>query len=117
MLILGVYKAVYAVSKAKLLSLIVAIVYLTVLNMTLLYGLGYLLEDWLPVTAHLHKLFHFPVILATIVLMLGLSYYLSPSLNTITKETKKGISVTPIVVYTAISVLVYLYSKFYDKIF
>ena len=115
-LIIDVYRAIYYVTGAKGLSLGVAIVYVSALNMIVLYGLGLLLEGWLP-TSIVHKLFAFPYYFVTGAAMLGGMIWIRPPMKNITKEAKKATDYTFIIVYTVAAVFAFLYIKYADKIF
>jgi hypothetical protein len=83
----------------------------------MLYGLGILLEGWLAFTSIVHTLFHFPIILGTILVMLAINFSVAPPLSAIAKEGKKIKKFAPIVSYTILGVLVFLYAQYCDKIF
>lgn len=116
-LIAGIYNLVYRATGIKPIAFVFALVYVSLLNLVLLYGFSLLMKDLFPFVGLLTPLFRFPIIIGTLALMLGLTFWLMPSWETITKEGKKVKKYTPIIVYTAVALLIFAYSKYSDKIF
>jgi hypothetical protein len=116
-LIAGVFQLIYRITGVKVLAYFAALAYMTVLHLTIFYGMGLLLEDWLPMASIVHTLFRFPLILGTILIMLAINVWFAPSLENITKEGKKIRKFSPIILYSLLSLVVFLYARFYDKIF
>ncbi len=116
-IIIDIYKVVYRFTGIKLLALIFSLVYITALNLVMIYGLGLLLEGWLSFMSIIHKLFAFPFIYVTSLFILGITYWLMPPLQSITKEMKKASSPVALIVYTLCSIVLFVYIKMGDKIF
>ena len=68
-------------------------------------------------TSIILELFNFPYIFGTFIAMVALNFILSPSINSVSAEKKKKMDYGPIILYTAISVLLFVYTIFCDKIF
>ena len=115
-LIVSIYRLVYNITRFKLFSFVVAIAYITLLNLVMVYGLGLLLEGWMP-TSIVHKLFAFPLIIFTTGLMTYLIYKATPPRKSISKDAKKTTSYTAILVYTGLCALIFAYIKYNDKVF
>ena len=64
-LIIDIYRIVFRLTGAKLLAIGVGLVYMTLLNLVMIYGLGLLMEGWLPFMSIVHKLFAFPFYIVT----------------------------------------------------
>ena len=114
-LIVAVYRLVYNVTRFKLFSLVVAIAYISLLNLIMIYGLGLLVEGWLP-TSIVHKLFAFPYIIFSALLMTYLIYRATPNRKNLSKDAKKVTKYTAVIIYTALCILVLVYVKYQDKI-
>ncbi len=96
-------------------SVVVALIYVTILNMMVLSGLSLLMLGWMP-TAFIHKLFTFPYYFFSGALLLGLMIRYKPAKKIISKEAKKTKDYTFIVVYTLAAILLCLYVTYGDKI-
>ena len=115
-LITSVYRFIYNITRFKLFSLVIAIAYVALLNLVMMFGLGIMLEGWMP-TSFVHKLFAFPYIIFTAALMTYLIYRATPAKKTLSKDAKKAQSYTPILVYTALCIIVFIYIKYGEKVF
>lgn len=116
-LITSVYRFIYNLTRFKLFSLVIAIAYVSLLNLVMTYGLSLMLRDWLTPLGFLLKLFSFPVIIFTTGLMVYLVYRATPAKKTLAKDAKKSQSYTAILVYTGLCILVWVYIKYNDKVF
>jgi hypothetical protein len=113
----AIYSITYRVTRVKSLAFGLAIAYVSALNLTILYGLSLLTQDLFPIAAALSLLFKLPYLIGTILAMNALMFWLNPSSSVIGKEAKKIKKYTPLVVYTLVAVLVFVYSRYSDKIF
>ena len=114
-LIIDVYRFVYRISGAKGFSVIIAVIYLTILNMVMLYGLGALMVGWMP-TKFIASLFVFPYYFLTAGLMLFLTIKYKPTKKAIAKEAKKTKDYTFIIVYSLAALILFLFMKYGSKI-
>lgn len=106
----SVFQVLYSMTGLKSLSYGVALVYMTILNMIMINGLSVLMQDIIPGIGQLHRLFVLPVAAATFVVMLGLTFVLSPKREQIAKDGKKIKKFTIISVYSLIGLLLLTYS-------
>ena len=116
-LIIDIYRVVFRLTGIKLFAIIFALIYMTTLNLIMIYGLGLLLEGWLPFMSLVHKLFAFPFYYVTTVVVLSVTFYLMPSFQTIAKEGKKSASPLALILYTFFSLILFAYIRFGDKLF
>ena len=114
-LIVDVYSIVYRVSGAKMFSVVIAVLYLTALNMIMVFGLGLLMNGWMP-TSFVTKLFVFPYYFFTAALMLWITTRFKPSKKAIAKEAKKTTDYTFIIIYSLAALILLLYIKYGQKI-
>ncbi len=114
-LIVAVYRLVYDVTRFKLFSLVVAIAYISLLNLVMIYGLGQLMAGWLTPPFVL-KLFKFPYIIFTALLMTYLIYRATPNRKNLSKDAKKVTKYTAVMIYTGLCILVLAYIMNIDKI-
>lgn len=114
-LLVDVYRLMFLITGAKMFSVVIAIIYVTLLNMVVLSGLSLLMQGWMP-TAFIHKLFTYPYYFFTGVVMLGLMIKYKPSKKIIAKEAKKTKDYTFIAIYTAVALILYLYIMYGDKV-
>ena len=115
-LIVAVYRLVYNVTRFKVFSVVVAVAYITLLNLVMIYGLGVLLEGWMP-TSIILRFFVFPYILFTTALMTYVIIKVTPTRKTLSKDAKKVTKYTAVLIYTGLCLLVLLYIKYSDKVF
>ncbi|MCD6010372.1 MAG: hypothetical protein K0Q79_234 [Flavipsychrobacter sp.] len=113
--ITDLYKIIYQLTGYKTLSIGLAIVYLSALNLLTLYGLIFLLKGLVKVTALL-KLFAFPYYLITIVAMLAFNYWLLTPLKDLSKGKRIKPLVAPIIVYSLVAILLFLYGRYFETI-
>jgi hypothetical protein len=96
--------------------LFLAIVYVTILNLITIDGLGMLLEGWMPTTRFIHILFIFPYFIVTALIMFFINYLVMLPLKNLRKERSKKPVLLPIVIYTIISILLFLYINYSNKL-
>jgi len=116
-LIVDIYRIVFRLTGVKLFALIFALVYMTALNIIMIYGLGLLTKDWLSFMAIIPKLFSFPYYFVTSIAVLGITFWLMPSFQSIAKEGKKESSPLALILYTVFSLMLFMYIRMGDKIF
>ncbi|MES2701819.1 MAG: hypothetical protein V4649_04225 [Bacteroidota bacterium] len=116
-LVAGVFNVIYKVTGSKPVSFVLALIYVTVCNLVIVYGIGLLFKELVSLAGLILVLFSFPIIIVTTLAMAGFVFWAMPSWDSIAKEGKKVRAYTPLVMYTAIGLLVFFYSRFYDKIF
>jgi hypothetical protein len=116
-LIVGIFNLAYRLTGLKKFAFLIALIYASLLNLVTLYGFSLLMKDLFPVVGLLAPLFRLPIIPGTLVLMLSLTFWLMPSMDTIAKEGKLIRRYTPVVVYTVVALLICAYSEYSDKLF
>ncbi len=114
-LIVDVYRFVYRISGAKMLSVAIGVIYVTILNMIMLCGLSQLMEGWMP-TSFVSHLFVFPYFFFTAALVLLFTARYMPSKKVIAKEAKKTNDYTFIIVYSVAAIILALYMRYGAKI-
>lgn len=116
-LIVRVYRVLFKLSGSRPFSRAGAVAYITALNLSLIYGLSILLKDMLP-TAPILNLFRFPYIAITSAAMFGLILALAPSYSFIANSEKRTkANYAPLIIYSAASMLVFMYTMLSDKLF
>ncbi len=108
------YTWMYRLSGVKLFSYIAGLVYLSLVNCVIVKGVAMLLQGWIGFVGILIRLFSFPFILVTFFVMLGLTFWIVPDIQSIAKEAKKNNSFTTVLLYTAFGLLLFLYMQFGD---
>jgi hypothetical protein len=115
-LIADIYKIIYHITHVKSLSFIVALVYVTALNLISIYGLALLLSTWLP-TKIILKLFVFPYSIIISALILLLNFQMIRPLKNMHNERKKMPFYPSIIAYTLITIILCLYIHYRNIIF
>lgn len=107
--IIKIYRLLYRITKLKIISFFVAILYISTLNLLTLYGLCLLLEDLIP-TSYILLLFSFPYVLISLFITMAINFFTTPPLHTISAEHKKIENYTPVILYTILSLLLFAYT-------
>ena len=107
----------FKLTKAKLFSYIFGLMYISILNFFVVNGLALLLNGWLGFVSILLVLFRFPIFLFTGVLFFGLTYWLTPTVQTVAKDAKKITSYTTIILYSIFGLILFMYIKYGDSFF
>ena len=114
--IIDAYRFIYRISGAKMFSVVVAIIYVTILNVIVISGISLLIEGWIPIFGTVHKLFVFPYYFFTGAVLFGLTIWFRPSKKAIAKEAKKTKDYTFILIYTFAALILFVYLRYGDKI-
>lgn len=115
-LIIKAYRTIYQLVGIKVIAFGLALIYITTLNLVTIYGLSLLLDSCLPTTIVL-KLFSWPYFFITALAILLVNFFSTPPLQYIDVEKGKKRGNTPIIIYSVISLILFLYSHYYDKLF
>lgn len=107
----------YDLTGSKLFSYVSGLIYLTIMNFIIVNGFAVLMEDMFSFTAVLFMLFRFPVMLVTLVVMFGLSYWLTPTVGQVSKDAKKIKKHTTIILYTVFALVLFIYQHYGDWLF
>jgi len=110
-IIASVFIILYRLVRNEIVALFLALIYTTVLNMLMIYGSGLLLEGWLASASLVHKLFKFPLIIGMGILVLALNFWLVLPLQNLSSSTDKPPAYVPLLIYSFLGLLLYLYSR------
>lgn len=116
-LIVELYKILYRRTNSTMLSALLAITYVSALNVISLVGLSLLIEELVRPLRKVHRLYVFPYYLAIGAFFWLLNYWTMQPLDKLSKERKKDPYAVPIIIYTIACILTYLYIYYKDKIF
>ena len=116
-LIADIYKLVYKLTHNKAISFSFALIYISLLNVVVVYGLALLLRGLVPYVDFVVAVFHRPYTYGIFVLALALNFWLMTPLQNLNKEKGKPSSVTPIIVYSLVAVLLFFYTHYLGKLF
>lgn len=111
-----IYKVLYKFTGAKWFSVLFAVAYITLLNVITLQGLVLLLQGWMSILRFLQKLFAFPYYFIIAVAVFAVNYISILPLKNLKKERHKKPLIIPVIVYTLVCILLYLYIHYSDKI-
>lgn len=115
-MIADIFKIIYGLTGSKLFSLLFAVTYITILNLVVLKGLGLLIQDWLKVVKLMQKIFAFPYLVITFVVMFGINFLSMLPLKNLRKERQKKPVILPIAIYTLIAILIFLYIRYIPRL-
>ena len=103
-LIIKVYRIVYFVTGLKVPSFIIALLYITVLHMIMIFGVALLLQDMLP-TSIIINYFSPPYLYGIGAAIFAFNYFVTPPLSTIITDMNRASNYTLLIVYSAIAVI------------
>jgi hypothetical protein len=114
-LIVDLYIILYKITKQGSFSFIFALAYVSILNLISIYGLGFLLKDWMS-TGFIRKLFSFPYYFGTASAMLLFNLWLMAPLKNLPKERKKTPFYPSLIAYTLITIVLCFYIHYQDRL-
>ena len=110
-LMLDLYRILLRMTDNSQLSIIITLVYITVLNLITTYGFGILAEEFLP-THIVYTLFAYPYVFGTAIIMFLIDLWIMSPYRYLKKEKKNKLAYWGLVFYTGIAVLIFAYTKF-----
>jgi hypothetical protein len=116
-LIADIYGLIFRLTGARMPAVVFSLLYVTALNLVMIYGLGLLLEGLFPIMSIVHKLFSFPYFIVTAVVVFAGTSSQMPSVKSMTQERKRGGSPVAILLYTIFSLMLFAYISLGDKLF
>jgi len=112
-----IYKIIYKVIDRKLIALPAAIVYVSLLNVITLYGLSVLLSGWVSWMNKIKHILNSPAIYLVFLLVAGINFLMLLPLQNLSKEKSRPYALTPVLIYSLVSFLLFFYVRFADRIF
>ena len=112
-LLVDLYKLLYRITNKSTLSIIISLIYITFLNLVVMYGLAMLL----PAASVLQILFRRPIIIVTATAMFLLNRWIMSPFKNIKKEKKKPIGYWSLIMYTSVAVIIYVYTRYGNTLF
>lgn len=116
-LITDIYKILYRITSNKIISVIIAVLYLSALNLVTIYGLVFLLKNLEKKIKIILIFFSYPYFIYLSLTMLLLNFWLLTPFKNLSKEKRIRPFVAPIIVYSLVSLVLFLCSRYFDKIF
>jgi len=107
-----IYRLIGLLTKNKTLSVAIAVLYICLLTFFIFNGLALLLDA----SGFVLSLFTFPLAIIVIIPLYILFLWLMPTANTIAKNKKRPIGFVPIILFTLIALVSYLYVHFESQI-
>ncbi len=114
--ITDLYKFIYRVTGFKTLSVFLAVVYMSALNIMTLFGLIHLLKGLVSKITLLLTFFSFPVYIITIALMLIFNFWLLSPVKDLSKGKRVKPLIVPIIVYSFVALILFLYGRYFESI-
>ena len=111
-LIADLYKIIFRYTHNKVISLFSALIYFTVLNLILVYGLGILAEGWMP-TSYVHILFAFPYIIGVSAVMFIFNFVIMLPLQNLSRDKETGVMYVPLIVFSLAAIILFIYIKYF----
>jgi hypothetical protein len=111
------YSLLYRLTGIKLLSYATGLVYVTILNYIVIKGLAVLMQGLFGIVSIVLSLFAFPVYFVTILLIFGLTFWLTPTVQSIAKDAKKNRSYSTLLLYTLFGIVLFTYTTFGHLLF
>lgn len=111
------YGLSYSITSTKRLSYILGTIYVAILFYVFANGFVVLAQGWLSMLGKANLLFNFPVNAGTMLLFIGLTYKITPELDTIKKDAKKNSSYVALAVCTLTAIVLWLYIMYSEILF
>ncbi|MBX2904876.1 MAG: hypothetical protein KF744_02480 [Taibaiella sp.] len=111
------YSWMYGLTKSKLSSYIVGLIYISVMNFVTLNGLALLTRDMFSPMASLLVLFNFPYLIVTFAAICGATWWLTPTAQNVSKDAKKITKHTALILYTVAALVLFLYKHYGEWLF
>ncbi len=116
-LLIETYKIAYKFCGFTTFSYLFSYIFISILNLITLWGLGFLCKNWLKFMQIIDKLFAFPWIFLVIIAVLYNNFRQIPSMRDMSKEKKKDINPWPFTIYTIACICIFIYIKYQDDLF
>jgi hypothetical protein len=110
------HKIVYNITKGVFFSFFIALLYITTLNVISIYGAAILLQGWLVPVKLVQRMSTKPLYIGISLFVLLMNYRGFKTID-LSKERKKELFYPPILIYSVMSVILFLYIYYRDKIF
>ena len=107
----------YNLTGSKLSSYVTGLIYLSVMNYVTLNGIALLTKDMFTPMDSLLILFNFPYMFITFAAICGITYWLTPTAQSVSKEAKKVNRHTSLILYTVAALVLFLYKHYGDWLF
>jgi hypothetical protein len=111
------YSLVYKITGNKLLAYGSGLIFLALLNCIILKGLALLMQDWVGAIGMLLILFRFPIYFVTFLLSLGVAYWFTPNIQTLTRDAKKNNKYLTVVLYSVFALVLFAYMQLGEVLF
>ena len=110
------HKIVFNITKAAFFSFFIALLYITTLNVISIYGSAILLQGWMIPAKVVKRMSTMPFYIGVSLFVLIMNYRGLKTVD-LSKERKKEVFYPPILIYSVMSVILFLYIYYRDKIF
>jgi len=117
MFITDVYKIFLKLTGNRCPSIILAVAYTSALNLLIVYCLGFLLKGISDGIILLLKLFTFPYLLVPLAVMLAFNSWLLMPFHYLTHGKRKPRTVAPMIVYSLVALVLFLYGRYFERLF
>ena len=117
-LIADVFKLLYELTGYKFPSFIIALIYISALNLITINGLAVLLAGAFPELGIVLRFFMSPFLYGTIAVVLAINYIIMLPLEKLSQEKGTRIMYLPLILYTLMSLLLFAYTIYnrYDPL-
>lgn len=107
----------FSLTGSKLSSYLAGLLYLSVMNYVTLNGIALLTKDMFSPVSSMLILFNFPFMFITFAAICGITYWLTPTAQSVSKEAKKINRHTSLILYTVAALVLFLYKHYGDWLF
>ena len=111
------YSLVFKITRNKLLAYSSGLIYLAILNCIILKGMAMLMQDWVGAVGMLLILFRFPIYFVTFFLSLGVAYWFTPNIQTLSRDGKKNNKHLTLTLYSLFAILLLAYMQLGEVLF
>ena len=111
------YSLVYKTTGNKLLAYGIGLIVLALFNCIIVKGLAMLIQDWVGFAGMILILFRFPIYFITFLLSLGVAFWFTPNIQTLTRDAKKNNKYLTIILYSLFAIVLFAYMQLGEVLF
>ncbi len=114
-LLLGAFVLFYRLTGAKIPAYLLAIIYISALNLITINGIAYLLSDYVAsqIITVINLMLHTPFILLSILIMISINYFLFPPFKSLEKNAKNHDGYLNVLLYSILALIIISYNQIF----
>ncbi len=114
-LLLGAFVLFYRITGAKIPAYLLAIIYISSLNILTIYGILYLISGYVnsQIISMAGYIFRNPIIFLTIFIMISVNYFLFPPFHKLEKKAREHDDYLNVLLYSILTLIIISYNQLF----